>query len=141
MKKMLKPLIVFSIGIFLGYYMTFSFSIKDLFKNTYKGFQIGVYTSEETASIYALKYKNSIVIKDEELYRVYVAILKNQSNIDDLSKYLNSNNIDYYIKDIEIKNNDIAKKIKEYENIMDSNNEMVFLEINKMIMDTYKESL
>ena len=121
--------------------MTFSLSIEDLFKNTYKGFQIGVYTNYETANMYALKYKDSIVVKDEELYRVYAAILKEQDNIEDMSKYLNSNDIDYYVRDIEINDKDISSKIREYENIMDYNNEVVFLEINKMIMNTYKEGL
>ena len=141
MGKMAKPLIVFCLGIGLGYYLTFSFSVKDIFKNTYKGFQIGVYTDLDTANIYALKYKNSIVVKDEELYRVYVAILKDLDNIEDMSKYLSSKDIEYYIRDIDINNKEIVSKINEYEDIMDSNNEIVFLELNKMIMDVYKVSL
>ena len=141
MKKIIKPLIVFIFGIISGYYICDTNYIKDIFKNTYKAFQIGVYTNLDTANIYSEKIKDSIIVKDNELYRVYAAILKNQDNIDSMSKYLNNHNIEYYLKDIEISDKRLISEINEYENIMDSNNEVVFLEINKMIMETYKESL
>lgn len=141
MKKVIKSLIVFVIGIFLGYYVNDTFKIKDIFSNKYKAFQIGVYTNLDTANIYSEKIKDSIIVKDNELYRVYAAILKEQDNIDNMSKYLNDNNIEYFIKEIEINDKVLNNTLKEYENIMDSNNEIVFLEINKMIIEKYKESL
>ena len=36
--------------------------------------------------------KNAIIIKDNELYRVYVAILRKDNNIESMSNYLNKNN-------------------------------------------------
>ena len=141
MKKVIKSLIVFVIGILLGYYVNDAFKIKDIFSNKYKAFQIGVYTNLDTANIYSEKIKDSIIVKDNELYRVYAAILKEQDNIDNMSKYLNDNNIEYFIKEIEINDKVLNNTLKEYENIMDSNNEIVFLEINKMIIEKYKESL
>ena len=131
---------IFIIGIFLGYYINDTYKIKNIFTNKYKAFQIGVYTDYDTANIYSKKFTDSIIIEDNELYRVYVAILKEQDNIENMSKYLNDKDIEYYIKDIEIKDKKIVKDIKEYENLMNSN-EIVFLEINKMIMEKYKESL
>lgn len=141
MKKIIKSIIVFIIGIMLGYCINETYKIKDIFTNKYKAFQIGVYTDYNTAYTYSKKYQNSIIIQDNELYRVYVAILKDQNNIDNMSKYLNNQNIEYYLKDVEITDKEIIKIFKEYESIMDSNNEVVFLEINKMIMEKYKESL
>lgn len=141
MKKLIKPTIVFLLGIFLGYYTCSSNKIKNIFTTNYKAFQVGVYTSLEAANTYRTKYKDSIVIKDKELYRVYVSILKDNNNIESMKKYLDKNNISYYLKDIEINNNEIKKEIKEYESIMDNNNEIVFLEVNKMIIEKYEESL
>ncbi|MBQ3021379.1 MAG: hypothetical protein IJD92_04050 [Bacilli bacterium] len=141
MKKLIKPLIVFIFGIFIGYYICNTNSIKNIFTNTYKAFQIGVYTNLDTANTYSSMYKDSIIIKDNELYRVYAAILKNQSNIENMSNYLTSKNIDFYLKEIEITNKETQKLINEYENLMTNNNEVVFLEINKMIINKYKESL
>lgn len=141
MKKIIKPFIVFIIGIICGYYICFSNSIKEIFTTSYKAFQVGVYTSIDAANTYRTKYENSIVIKDNELYRVYVAILKDQNNIESMKNYLNNKGISYYLKDVEITDQNLKKEINEYENIMNSKNEVVFLEINKMIIEKYEESL
>ena len=58
-----------------------------------------------------------------------------------MSKYLNKNNIDFYIKDINIENKELDKELNSYENVMDTNNEVVFLSINKMIIEKYEESI
>ena len=141
MRVLYKLLFIFIIGICVGYYICNINVFNILFTNTYKAFQIGVYTDYGIAETYSNKYDNSIIIKDNELYRVYAAILKNSDNIENMSKYLKRNNIDYYLKDINIDDKVLINEIKEYERIMDSNNEVVFLEINKIIMKKYKESL
>lgn len=140
MKKVLKIIIVFIIGIICGYYIC-NINPKKIFDTSYKAFQVGVYTTEELANTYKSKYKNAIVIKDNELYRVYVAILKKENNIENMANYLNKNNIDYYIKEINISDKNLKNTIDEYESIMNNNSEIVFLEINKMIMERYEESI
>lgn len=140
MKKFLKIIIVFIIGIICGYYIC-NINPKKIFDTSYKAFQVGVYTTEELANTYKSKYKNAIVIKDNELYRVYVAILRKENNIENMANYLNKNNIDYYIKEINISDKNLKNTIDEYENIMNNNSEIVFLEINKMIMERYEESI
>lgn len=140
MKKIIKPFIILIIGIALGYYIC-DINLVNIFKTNYKAFQVGVYTSLEAANTIRTKYNNSIVIKDNELYRVYVAILKNNNNIEYMSNYLKNKGIDYYLKDINITDKHIKKQINEYETIMNNENELVFLEVNKMIMERYKESL
>lgn len=140
MKKIIKSFIVLTLGIFLGYYLCDK-DISNILNTNYKAFQVGVYTDIEAATTYKSKYNNSIVIKDNELYRVYVAILKDKENIESMSKYLNKEGIDYYLKDLSIENKNLKKEIREFESIMDSSNEIVFLEVNKMIMEKYMESL
>lgn len=141
MKKLFKSLLVFVAGIIIGYYICNIKIFNNLFNNTYKAFQIGVYTDYEVANIYKEKFNNAIIIKENELYRVYAAILKDTNNIENMSKYLNNNNIEYFIKEINISDKNLISEIDEYERIMNSNNEIVFLEMNKLIMEKYKESL
>lgn len=141
MKKLYKSLFVFIIGIILGYYLCNINLLSNIFFDTYKAFQIGVYTDYGIAVSYKEKYGNSIIIKDNELYRVYAAILKDNNNIESMSKYLRKNNIEFYLRDINIDDKYLAKELNEYERIMDNNNEIVFLEINKLIIEKYKESL
>lgn len=140
MKKLIKSLIILLFGIFLGYYVCETKPLV-LFKTNYKAFQVGVYTSIDAATTYSSKYKNAIIIQDNELYRIYVAILKDKDNIESMSRYLDSKGIDYYLKDLSIDDKNLKKTITEYENVMSNENEIVFLEINKMIMEKYKESL
>lgn len=140
MKKLIKSLIILLFGIFLGYYVCETKPLV-LFKTNYKAFQVGVYTSIDVATTYSSKYKNAIIIQDNELYRIYVAILKDKDNIESMSRYLDSKGIDYYLKDLSIDDKNLKKTITEYENVMSNENEIVFLEINKMIMEKYKESL
>lgn len=141
MKKLSKSLFVFIIGIILGYYLCNINLLKNIFSNTYKAFQIGVYTDYGIASAYKEKYSNSIIIKDNELYRVYAAILKDNNNIENMSKYLRKNNIEFFLRDINIEDKILVNEINEYERIMDNKNEIVFLEVNKIIIEKYKESL
>ena len=140
MKKLYKLLIVFILGIISGYYLCDNKKYK-LFDTSYKAFEVGVYTSLDAANTYKTKYKDAIVVKDNEIYRVYISILKNKTNIENMSNYLNKNNIEYYIKEIKINNINLKNKIKEYENIMDNENEIVFLELNKMIISECEEKL
>jgi len=141
MKKLFKPLLIFVFGIISGYYICYTNSIKNIFSTKYKAFQVGVYTNLEAAKTYSSKYTNSIVIKENELYRVYIAILKDSNNIENMKKYLNKKGIEYYLKDIELIDQNIKNTINQYENIMDINNEVIFLELNKKIMEEYKNSL
>lgn len=140
MKKFIKSIIILILGVCLGYYIC-NINLSNLFNTNYKAFQVGVYTSIDVANMYKSKYDNAIVIKDDELYRVYVSILKDEDNIESMSNYLNSKGIDYYLKDLDISDKNLKKEINEYESIMNSNNEIVFLEVNKMIMEKYEESL
>jgi len=140
MKKLFKPLFIFFLGIFSGYYVCINNPLK-IFDTSYKAFQVGVYTSLDAANTYKSKYDNAIIIKDNELYRVYVAILKNQNNIENMANYLTKNNIDYYLKEININDKNLKHTIDEYENVMNNQNEVVFLELNKMIMNECEDNI
>ena len=140
MKKITKSFIVFLVGLLCGYYICINNDLK-IFDTTYKAFQVGVYTSLDAANTYKTKYKDAIVVKDNELYRVYVSILKDKDNINNMSNYLSKNDVDFYLKDISISNNNLKHKIKEYESVMNNENEVVFLELNKMIINECEELL
>ena len=58
-----------------------------------------------------------------------------------MSKYLDSLGIEYYLKDIEISDKNLISEINNYESIMNNESEVVFLSINKMIIERYKDSL
>ena len=50
-------------------------------ENTVTFFQVGVFKNEDNANNYMQKYSSSIVIKDNEYYRVIISILSNKEAI------------------------------------------------------------
>ena len=138
MKKITKSFIVFLVGLLCGYYICINNDLK-IFDTTYKAFQVGVYTSLDAANTYKTKYKDAIVVVvSEETGKVSIA---NKDNINNMSNYLSKNDVDFYLKDISISNNNLKHKIKEYESVMNNENEVVFLELNKMIINECEELL
>ena len=139
MKKIIKVFIVFIIGCLSGYYICDNPLI--IFNTPYMAFEVGVYTNKEAANTIRSKYNSAIVVKDDELYRVYVSILKDETNIDKMSKYLKNNNVDFYKKEISISDINVKNKIDNYERIMNNNSEVVFLELNKLIIESFEGTL
>lgn len=97
--------------------------------------QIGVFTKSENAEAMKKNY-GGIVSKDGDLYRVYYAVLSEDANIDFVTKYLQNQGINYYLKNITLEN-DILKRCEEYEVLMQKTNEETKLAINKEILKLY----
>lgn len=140
LKKCLPYLLAVIMGIFVGYYM-FDGEIhlsNILNKSNYTGFQIGVYTDLENAKKIQEKYTGSILVSDEELYRVYYAILHNKKNIELMEKYLQVNKINYYLKDMEINDLSLISELDSIESLMGDDTNSLFLELNKKILVSYE---
>ena len=106
---------------------------------TYTAFQLGVYQNHENALNKKKDYNDSIIVKDDDYYRVYFSILKNKSSILKMEEYLKDNNINYYKKQIIIDNNDFIDISKNYEKVLiETTDEKVFLSTNKRILKEYK---
>lgn len=139
-KKCLPYILAIVLGIIFGYYM-FDGEIylsNILNKSDYVGFQVGVYTDLENASKIKEKYEGSVLIKDEELYRVYYAILHNNKNIQVMERHLQNSNINYYLKDLEIVDMNLIAEISNLESLMVDANNPLFLELNKKILNSYE---
>lgn len=64
-------------------------------------FQIGVYRNKENA-LKAANDSRGIVILDNDFYRVYIALLKDENLIESLKSYYDTKNVNYYLKAIYI---------------------------------------
>lgn len=102
-----------------------------------KQFQTGTYNTLEEAEKEA-SLKKGIVIKVGENYQVIVGILKNNSNIERMIKYLEEKNTYYYIKDINV-DPAFTEILNKYEDLMiNSTSSVAFLQLNKKILERYK---
>ena len=101
-----------------------------------QAFQIGVYTSLDNANKSALK-NNGIVIKDNDVYRVYITLLKNNESISKMEDYFNSINLKYYLKDVYVKN-EFYNEIVEDENLIINSEQNTYNTINRDIINKFE---
>ena len=55
-----------------------------------------------------------------------------------MERYLNDNNISYYLKDLEINDMGLISEISSLESLMSNADNPLFLELNKKILDSYE---
>lgn len=102
-----------------------------------KAFQVGAFTNKERAMELATSL-DAKIIHDESYYYVYYGILSKSENIEKMIKYLNDNNIYYYVKNIDAS---LAFKdeLLKYEELMkETTSDIAFIELNKRILDIYE---
>ena len=131
----MKKIIPYILAVILGYLI--SNLIFDYQNIKMTGFQLGVYNNITLAKEYSKKYPKSIIIKDDDVYRLYYSILSNNETISKMEDYLNKNNIAFYKKEILVKDNGLIKALNKYEKSMIEVSDDAFKAINEVIMESY----
>lgn len=139
-KTILTIVLAILIGFTFGFFFLKKFTPKTItevsnIKSQVYAFQIGVYKNKDNATKNATT-NNSIVVEDNNLYRVYIAILKDQTLIDNLKKYYDSIGLNYYLKAINVSDN-TENIINNYELLLNncdsSNYDMILSSMLKEI--------
>ena len=139
-KTILTILLAILIGFTFGFFFLKKFTPKTItevsnIKSQVYAFQIGVYKNKDNA-IKNATTNNSIVVEDNNLYRVYIALLKDQTLIDNLKKYYDSIGLNYYLKAINVSYN-TENIINNYELLLNncdsSNYDMILSSMLKEI--------
>lgn len=141
MKKFLPYILSLVIGTVFGFilFQNNGSDIKRVFKEEVKatGFQLGVFNSIDLAKKYQKKFPTSIIMNDDDVYRVYISILTNNKTIAKMEEYLNNNKIAFYKKDIVVSDSSLIKALNNYEKNMLDGSESTFTSLNKLIMESY----
>ncbi len=101
-------------------------------------FQVGVFKNAENADTFMQNYNSSIIIKDKDYYRVIIGITKSEEATLKLKNYFTSLNIDYYVKQENINDNNFLLKLQEYEELLIKSNEETYNTINQNILKLYE---
>ena len=98
-------------------------------KSQVYAFQIGVYKNKDNA-IREANTNKRILILDNDIYRVYVALLKDQVLINNLKSYYDSIGVNYYLKAINVssKTDNIIDNYETLINYCDSINYSIILD-------------
>lgn len=102
-------------------------------------FQIGVFSNYDNALKVADR-NNGVVIMDDDLYRVYVAILSDKEAIKKVSSYYEKIGLNYYLKEINVKK-EFIREIKDDEELIKRSSSDTYSTINLDVLNKYKEML
>lgn len=104
-------------------------------------FQSGVFKEENNAVLEKNKYDQAIIIKDGDLYRVYIGVSYDGEVTQAYENYFKKNNYNYYCKKIDVSAN-YLKNIQQYEALVKKSfNEDTYININKDLLAKLKEEL
>lgn len=102
-------------------------------------FQIGVFTNYENA-VKVAERNNGIVVNDQNIYRVYVAMLRDEEAINMLGSYYKNIGLSYYIKDIVVSSS-FAEDLNVYEEMIKKSSSDTYSTINSDVLTKYQEYL
>ncbi len=100
-------------------------------------FQIGAFNNYDNAYRVAVR-NNGIVVSDNDIFRVYVAVLYNEEAISKLSLYYDSIGLNYYLKRIRV-SKDFVDSIKDNEDLLVRSSSDTLSIINKDVLNRFKE--
>lgn len=141
---MKSKIILIIISIILGISFTFFVLNKENIyakeKYLVYAFQVGAFKKEEYAQNYLNTLPSGIIQKENDLYKVYVAIYKDLDVINKMLVYFEDNDIKIYLKSIEI-SKDFDKKLNDYEELIKKSEDgNVYNKVNQNILNCYIES-
>ncbi len=137
-KKIIIVLFALLIGAIGAYYLFNKVTVTASSNEaTIKAFQIGAYSSYENALRQAER-NNGVVITDQGIYRVYVALINDTELITKMRAYYDSLGLDYYIRDIKV-NTSFIKDINLSEKMLKESSTDTYTTINLEILKKYKE--
>ena len=100
-------------------------------------FQAGVYKDYDNAKNFASTLESSYIYKDEDYYRVIMAVCHHHEVKLKLEMFYNENGINYYIKEMRV-NKKLIEEITNYENILlKSEKSEVINNINNTILNIF----
>lgn len=133
-KTIITILLAIGVGFTFGFFFLKKFNnevtteVSNIKSQVY-AFQIGVYKNKDNA-IKEANSNNGMVIQDNNIYRVYIALLKNQTLINNLKIYYDSIGLNYYLKAINVsdKTNNTIDNYEILLNECDSSNYQLILD-------------
>ena len=102
--------------------------------------QVGAYSSLENAENFCKTIDSAIIIKENDLYKIYLAIYKDLDLVNKMVNYYENKQINIYLKMLHVSKN-FYQELDTYEKLMNSSEESIYSKINQSILDLYLESM
>lgn len=130
-------LILLGGGVFYFYYKFYEFN-NPLYYVTV--FQSGIFQNSVNAYEEARK-NNGIVVKDNDFYRVYIAVYQDDAIIERMSSYYKERGINCHLKQIRV-DEDYVDILNKYESMLNiSNDESIIPNLNSFLVSSLESHL
>ncbi len=147
MKKLIFPIMVaVFIGSVCGYFILNQYPDKQnlysVFSEEYKLYflQVGVYSTKENMEQNLNNEHYYIYSEVDGMYYVYLAITKQEENIDKLKGYFNSLGYDIYVKEFTLDNESFKNIIDQYDALLEGTDDINTIKaICSQILAKYEE--
>lgn len=141
-KSLLSFILAVCLGTFFAFllYKNMNASIKTVENKTNEltFFQVGVFKNYENA-LNCQKDYDGIIEKEEDMFRVYISILKSDTAVKAMVEYFKKNNISYVLKNKNVDNQTFLKELNSYEElIIATQKSETYDAINKKILKDYE---
>ena len=141
MKRFLPYIIALATGIVFGFllFQEANFNLREVFSDsmTVTAFQLGVFNNEQSAIELKNRHEGAIVMREEDVYRVYFSLLTNDRVITRMESHLQAQGINYFLRQITIRDSDLIRAINNYERTMIEGSEAVLVSVNKLITSSF----
>lgn len=142
---MKKNIIIILMTIILGITFTFFYLNKTQAyaqeERLVYAFQTAAFEKLDSAEDYAKQLPSSIIIKEDNLYKIYTAIYKDNDLINKMVVFFEDNQIGIYLKTIPVSTG-FYVNLSNYETLLNNTtDESVYNKINQSILNLYKDSL
>jgi len=103
-------------------------------------FQVGAFEKYDNALKYSESLPSSMITKENELYKVYVALYKDIDIVNKMIVYFEDNNINIYLRSLNVERK-FYDNLINYEQIITNTNDInVYNKVNQSILNLYLES-
>lgn len=102
-------------------------------------FQVGAFTNYDNALKVANR-NNGVVVNDDNIFRVYVAILNDPVAVKKMKDYYAEIGLNYYLKQIDV-SKEFIEQISINEELLKKSSSDVYGTINLEVLNLYKEML
>lgn len=128
---------IFAIFIYLNYKKKEKVEIKN---ETLYLIQVGAFSKYDNVVKMSKTLPHYLVLEEEGLYHIYVAITKNKENLEKLKQYYINNGNNIYIREVKTSNIEFLEYIKNYDYFLKETEEKeVILSVNKTMLNKYEE--
>lgn len=139
---MKRTIILIGLSIGMGVFFTFFVLNKGIYAKeeyTVYAFQVGTFTNNDDAINKLDELPSGIVIKNNNEYEIYVALYKDLEIVNKMVEYYNENNINIYLKMINV-NKEFYNILDNYEEIIrKSTDNTIYDKVNQSVLKTYNE--